>query len=160
MIQVGERIPSVTLRRIKDGGIEEVATSDYFAGRKVALIGVPGAFTPTCSQQHLPGYVDKADDFKAKGVDDIACVSVNDPFVMDAWAKSSGAGDKVTLLADGNGELTKAMGLEFDGSGAGLGLRCKRFAMLVDDGVVKALHVEDSPGALQVSGAESLLAEV
>lgn len=160
MIQVGDSVPSATLRRIRDGGIEEVATTDYFAGRRVALIGVPGAFTPTCSQQHLPGYVDKVGEFKDKGIDEVACMAVNDPFVMDEWAKASGAANKVMLLSDGNGEFTKALGLEFDGSGAGLGVRCKRFAMLVDNGVVKALHVEDSPGALQVSSADSLLADV
>ncbi|RDD63539.1 peroxiredoxin [Ferruginivarius sediminum] len=160
MIKVGDKIPSATLRRMNDSGIEEVQTSDYFAGRKIAMIGVPGAFTPTCSQQHLPGYIQKAADFKGKGVDEIACLSVNDPFVMQEWGKASGAEGKVTLLADGNGEFTKAMGLEFDGSGAGLGTRSKRFAMIVEDGVVKSLHVEDSPGALQVTGAEKLIEEV
>jgi peroxiredoxin len=160
MIKVGDKIPSATLRRMNDSGIEEVQTSDYFAGRTIAMIGVPGAFTPTCSQQHLPGYIEKATDFKSKGVDEIACLSVNDPFVMQEWSKASGAEGKVTLLADGNGEFTKAMGLEFDGSGAGLGTRSKRFAMIVEDGVVKSLHVEDSPGALQVTGAEKLIEEI
>lgn len=160
MIKVGDKIPSATLRRMNDSGIEEVQTSDYFAGRKIAMIGVPGAFTPTCSQQHLPGYIEKSADFKSKGVDEIACLSVNDPFVMQEWGKASSAEGKVTLLADGNGEFTKAMGLEFDGSGAGLGTRSKRFAMIVEDGVVKSLHVEDSPGALQVTGAEKLIEEV
>lgn len=160
MIKVGDKIPSATVRRMGDDGIEEVSTDDFFGGRKVALIGVPGAFTPTCSNQHLPGYVDKVDAFKAKGVDEIACVSVNDPFVMQEWAKATGAQGKVTLLADGNGEFTKAMGLEFDGSGAGLGVRAKRFAMVVDNGVVKSLNVEDSPGSVQVTGAEKLIEEV
>jgi len=160
MIQTGERIPEVTLKRLGDDGIEDVPTADFFKGRKVALFGVPGAYTPTCSQKHLPGFIDHAEQFKAKGVDEIACVSVNDPFVMKEWAKASGAEGKVTLLADGNGELTQAMGLAFDGSGVGLGTRCKRFSAVVDDGVVKSLHVEESPGAVNVSGAEKLLQEV
>lgn len=160
MIQVGERVPSVILKRMGENGIEDVATEEFFKGRKVALIGVPGAFTPTCSQQHLPSYVEKAGDLKAKGVDEIACLAVNDPFVMKEWAKASAVDDKVTLLSDGNAEFTKAANFEFDGSAVGLGMRCKRFSMLVDDGVVKALHVEDSPGAMEVTGADKLLAEL
>jgi len=160
MIQVGDRIPEATLRTLGDQGIEEVKTTDVFGGKKVAFIGVPGAYTPTCSNQHLPGFVDKAGQFKAKGVDEVACMAVNDPFVMKAWGESEGALGTVKLLADGNAELTKAMGLDFDGSGAGLGTRCKRFAMLVDDGVVKALHVEDSPGSVESTNADKLLAEL
>ncbi len=160
MIQTGERIPEVTLKRLGDDGIEDVPTADFFKGRKVALFGVPGAYTPTCSQKHLPGFIEHAEQFKAKGVDEVACVSVNDPFVMKEWARASGAEGKVTLLADGNAELAQAMGLDFDGSGAGLGTRCKRFSAVVDDGVVTSLHVEESPGAVNVSGAETLLREI
>lgn len=160
MIQVGDKIPEATLRMMGDQGIEEVATGDFFKGKKVALIGVPGAYTPTCSNQHLPGFVEKVKQFKDKGVDEIACMAVNDPFVMKVWGESQGVEGKATLLSDGNAELTKAMGLDFDGSGAGLGTRCKRFSMLVDDGVVKALHVEDSPGSVEVTNADKLLAEL
>ena len=160
MINVGDSLPAATLKRLGDSGIDDVATADFFAGRKVVLVGVPGAFTPTCAKEHLPGYIDAAARFKAKGVDEVACMAVNDPFVMAQWAEQSGAGGKVTLLADGNGDVTKALGLEFDGSAVGLGTRCKRFAALVEDGTVKALHVEDNPGAVNVSGAESLLKEV
>jgi len=157
MINVGDTIPAATLKRLGESGIDDVATQDFFAGRKVVLFGVPGAFTPTCAKEHLPGYVQHAGDFKAKGVDEVVCMAVNDPFVMAHWAEQSGAGGKVTLLADGNGEFTKALGLEFDGSAVGLGTRCKRFSALVEDGTVKALNVEDNPGVVNVSGAESLI---
>ena len=160
MIKVGDELPEATLRKLGRDGIDEVTTADFFKGRKVALIGVPGAYTPTCSNEHLPGFVDKAKQFQDNGVDEVACVSVNDPFVLKAWGEHSNVGDKVTLLSDGNAELTQKMGLEFDGSGAGLGTRSKRFAMLVDDGVVKALNVEDSPGSVEVTGADKLLAEL
>lgn len=160
MIKVGDKVPEGTLKRLGENGIEDVPTKELFSGRKVVLFGVPGAFTPTCSKQHLPGYVQKADAFREKGVSTIACMAVNDPFVMKAWGESESANNKVLLLSDGNAELTKAMGLEFDGSGAGLGTRSKRFAMLVDDGVVKALEVEDSPGVVERSGAEKLLEAV
>ncbi len=160
MVKVGDTIPEATLKRVGESGIEDVPTKDLFSGRKVVLFGVPGAYTPTCSQQHLPGYIQNAEAFRSKGVDAIACMAVNDPFVMKAWGASEGADNKVILLSDGNAELTKAMGLDFDGSGAGLGLRCKRFAMLVDNGVIKALQVEDSPGVVERSGAEKLLEEI
>lgn len=160
MIKVGDKLPNVTLKHMGESGIEDVEVNDYFGGRKVALIGVPGAFTPTCSQQHLPGYVQNADAFKSKGVDRIACLAVNDPFVLKEWAKHEGSDGKVDLLSDGNAEFTKAAGLDFDGSGAGLGLRSKRFAMLVEDGQVKALHVEDSPGSIETTSAEKLLSEI
>lgn len=160
MIQVGDRIPEATLRRKGEQGIEEVQTSELFGGKTVAFIGVPGAYTPTCSQRHLPGFVEKVNEFRRKGVDEIACMAVNDPFVMQVWGESQDIGDKVTLVSDGNAELTKAMGLDFDGSGAGLGTRCKRFAMLVEDGKVKSLHVEDSPGSVEVTNADKLLADL
>ncbi|HKK50023.1 MAG TPA: peroxiredoxin [Myxococcota bacterium] len=152
-ISEGEKIPSVT---VKATDMTDVSTDELFGGKKVVLFAVPGAFTPTCSNQHLPGFIEKADEIRAKGVDDIVCMSVNDAFVMDAWGKQHGAGDKVRLIADGNGELAKALGLDFDGSGVGFGLRCQRFAAIVDDGVVQKLAVEE-PMKFDVSSAESIL---
>ena len=157
-IKVGDRLPEANLTKMTEAGPEAVGP-DYFKGRKVALFAVPGAFTPTCSAKHLPGFVEKADDIKAKGVDEIACVSVNDAFVMGAWGKSSGAEGKITMLADGNGDFAKAVGLELDGSKFGMGKRSQRYAMLVDDGVVKALDVE-APGEFRVSSAEHLLGQL
>ena len=157
-IKVGDRLPETTLTKVTEGGPEPVG-ADYFKGRKVALFAVPGAFTPTCSAKHLPGFIDKAGDIKGRGVDEIACVSVNDAFVMAAWGKSSGAEGKVTMLADGNGDFAKALGLEMDGSKFGMGTRSQRYAMLVDDGVVKALDVE-APGEFRVSSAEHLLGQL
>ena len=150
-------IPSITLKRLGDSGMEDLNIADYLQGKTVILFGVPGAFTPACDQQHLPGYIANADKIKAQGVDEILCLSVNDPFVMGHWAESSGANDKVTLIPDGNGELTKAMGLDFDGSGFGLGVRCKRFSAIIKDGIVQSLDIEDSPGELNVSTAESCM---
>ena len=155
-IKVGDKLPSATLVKATENGPDQVSTEDFFAGRKVALFAVPGAFTPTCSAKHMPGYVDNADALKAKGVDEIACVSVNDAFVMDAWGKASNAGDKVTLLADGNGQFAKELGLEMDGSKFGMGTRSQRYSMVVNDGVVEALNVE-GPGEFKVSSAEHLL---
>jgi peroxiredoxin len=137
--------------------MEEVSTTAFFGDRKVVLFSVPGAFTPTCSAQHLPGFVQNADAIKAKGVDEIVCIAVNDAFVMDAWAKSQNTGSSVTLLADGNGEFTRALGLGLDGSGFGLGQRGQRFAMVVEDGTITHLAVE-APGAFEVSSAERILA--
>ncbi|MDP1026324.1 peroxiredoxin [Sphingomonas sp. KR1UV-12] len=155
-ISVGDRIPSSTLVKVTPDGPDQVDTASYFAGRTVALFAVPGAYTPTCSAKHLPGFVAQADALKAKGVDEIACTAVNDAFVLDAWSKSSGA-DGVTMLADGNGDFAKALGLTMDGSKFGMGTRSQRYAMLVEDGVVKQLHVE-APGEFKVSTAENLLA--
>lgn len=155
-IKVGDKLPSATLVKATENGPDQVSTDDFFAGRKVALFAVPGAFTPTCSAKHMPGYIDNADALKAKGVDEIACVSVNDAFVMDAWGKASNAGDKVTLLADGNGQFAKELGLEMDGSKFGMGTRSQRYSMVVNDGVVEALNVE-GPGEFKVSSAEHLL---
>lgn len=157
-IKVGDRLPSTTFIKPTDDGPQPVNSDEYFAGRKVALFSVPGAFTPTCSAKHLPGYVEKAGELKAKGVDEIACTAVNDPFVMGAWRKSADAGD-VTMLSDGNGEFAKAVGLEMDGSKFGLGTRGQRFSMLVNDGVVEQLHVE-APGEFKVSSAEHLIANL
>lgn len=155
-IKVGDKLPSATLVKATENGPDQVSTDDFFAGRKVALFAVPGAFTPTCSAKHMPGYVDNAEALKAKGVDEIACVSVNDAFVMDAWGKASNAGDKITLLADGNGQFAKELGLEMDGSKFGMGTRSQRYSMVVNDGVVESLNVE-APGEFKVSSAEHLL---
>ncbi|MFD1612258.1 peroxiredoxin [Sphingomonas tabacisoli] len=155
-IQVGDKLPSATLIKATADGPDAVQTDEYFAGRKVALFSVPGAFTPTCSARHLPGFIDKIDELKAKGVDEVACTAVNDAFVMAAWAKSSGAEGKVTMLADGSGAFAKALGLDADFSKFGMGTRGQRFSMIVDDGVVKELNVEQ-PGEFKVSSAEYLL---
>jgi peroxiredoxin len=157
-INVGDKIPSSTLVKATADGPDQVSTDDFFAGRTVALFAVPGAFTPTCSAKHLPGYVEKSDALKEKGVDEIACVSVNDAFVMGAWGKSAGA-DGITMLADGNGDFAQAVGLTMDGSKFGMGQRSQRYSMLVEDGVVKQLNVE-APGEFKVSSAEHLLSEI
>ncbi|MDC1295760.1 MAG: peroxiredoxin [Myxococcota bacterium] len=153
-ISEGEKIPAVT---VKNTDMSDVTTDELFGGKKVVLFAVPGAFTPTCSNQHLPGYVENADALKAKGVDEIICLSVNDAFVMGAWGEDRGTGDKVRMIADGNGDLTKALGLEMDGSGIGFGLRCQRFAAIIDDGTVTKLAVE-APGKFEVSAADAILA--
>jgi peroxiredoxin len=158
-IKVGDRIPSMTLTKAGPGGPEPVDTDSFFAGRKVALFSVPGAFTPTCSARHLPGYVEKADELKAKGVDEIACVSVNDAFVMQAWGAQAGAEGKVTMLADGNGDFAEAVGLTMDGSKFGMGKRGQRWSAIVEDRVVKELNVEE-PGAFSVSGADYVLGQL
>lgn len=158
-IQVGDRIPSFTLHKATAEGPQPVDTDSFFAGRKVALFSVPGAFTPTCSARHLPGFVERADEFRDKGVDEIACVAVNDAFVLQAWAQQSGAEGKVTMLADGNGDFSRALGLTMDGSKFGLGMRGSRWSAIVDDGVVKELNVEE-PGAFKVSSAEFMLAQL
>jgi glutaredoxin/glutathione-dependent peroxiredoxin len=158
-IKVGDKIPSATLMQMKDGGPKPVKTDDLFAGKKVVVFALPGAFTPTCSAKHLPGFVQNADAIKAKGVDAIACVSVNDAFVMGAWGDQQKVGDKIMMLGDGNGDLTRALGLEMDGSRFGMGKRSQRFAMIVDDGVVKELNVEE-PGAFAVSSAEHVLKQL
>ena len=155
-IKVGDKVPAATLKYLSPEGPKEISTDELFRGKKVALFAVPGAFTPPCSQRHLPGYVEKAGDLKAKGVDQIACVSVNDAFVMGAWGKAQNAGDKVLMLADGSGDFTRELGLELDARKAGLGMRSQRYSMLVDNGVVKALNVE-KPGQFDVSSAESML---
>jgi peroxiredoxin len=157
-LAVGSRVPHAAFKIMTDTGPSELTTEQLFNGKKVVLFGVPGAFTPTCHNMHLPGFVKHADDFKAKGVDTIACTSVNDVFVMDAWSKASASGPNVMFLADGNGDFAKAAGLEMDGAAIGFGTRSKRYAMLVEDGVVKALHIEDRPGSADVSSAERLLA--
>ena len=158
-IQVGDTFPEATLMHMTEKGPAPISTKELFAGKKVVLFGVPGAFTPTCSNQHLPGYIKDAEALKAKGVDLIACVSVNDPFVMDAWGKAQGATGKVMMLADGNGELARKLGLEMDGSKFGLGQRNKRFSMILEKGTVKELNVE-APGEFKVSSAESTICQL
>ena len=156
-IQVGEKMPSGVFGVMTDAGPGAISTDELFAGKKVVLVSVPGAFTPTCSANHLPGFVDHASEISAKGVDTIACMAVNDVFVMDAWGKDRSVGDKVLMLADGNGEYAKALDLEMDGTGFGMGMRGQRFAIVVDDGVATHVAVEE-PGQFEVSKAESVLA--
>ena len=155
-IKSGEKMPSGTFAVMTDSGPGAMSTEDLFSGKKVVLVSVPGAFTPTCSMNHLPGFVDKAADLRAKGVDTIACMAVNDVLVMDAWGKDRATGDDVVMLADGNGEYSKALGLDFDASGFGMGIRGQRFAIVVDDGIATHVAVE-APGQLDVSKAESIL---
>jgi len=158
-IKVGDRVPEATFTTFGPEGPRPVTTDELFKGRKVALFAVPGAFTPTCSAKHLPGFVQHAAALKAKGVDAIACVSVNDVFVMKAWGENQGVGDNVLMLADGNGAFTRAIGLELDGSRFGMGTRSQRYSMIVDDGVVKELNVE-AGGEYRVSSAEYMLAQL
>ena len=159
MIKVGDKIPSTKLKHMTANGPAEISTDELFGGKKVVLFSVPGAFTPTCSARHLPSYVEKAEELKAKGVDEIACVAVNDAFVMQAWGESAGAEGKVTMLADGNGDFAEALGLTMDGSKFGMGKRGSRWSAIVDDGVVRELNVE-APGAYSVSGAEFMLEQL
>jgi glutaredoxin/glutathione-dependent peroxiredoxin len=158
-IKVGDKLPDATFKMMKDGKPTDVTTADLTAGKTVALFAVPGAFTPTCSARHLPGYKDMASDIRAKGVDTIACVSVNDVFVMSAWGKDQQVGDDVLMLADGNGAFAKTVGLEMDGTGFGMGTRSKRYSMIVEDGVVKQLNVE-AGGEFKVSAADYLLGQL
>lgn len=158
-ISPGDRLPDTKFGIMTADGPSQISTADAFAGKTVALFAVPGAFTPTCSAKHLPGFVQKAEELKAKGVDAIACTSVNDVFVMGAWGKDQGAGEDVMMLADGNGEFAKAVGLTMDGSGFGMGTRSQRYSMLVEDGVVKQLNVEQ-PGDFRVSTAEHMLTQL
>ena len=154
-IQEGDKLPEATMHIIQDGRPTPVSTGDLFAGKKVVVFAVPGAFTPTCSQAHLPGYVVNADAIKAKGVDSIVCLSVNDAFVMDCWGQDRNA-EEILMVGDGNGDLTRAIGLEMDGSGFGLGTRSQRYAMIVEDGTVTKLALEE-PGQFEVSKAEAIL---
>jgi len=159
-IKVGDTLPSATFRVMTADGPKPKTSDEVFKGKKVALFAVPGAFTPTCNNLHLPGFLKNLDAFKAKGVDAVAVISVNDPFVMKEWAKASGADGKIDFLADGNAEFTKAVGMDFDGAGAGLGVRSKRYSMFVDNGTVKQLNVEDAPGKCDISGGEALLGQI
>ena len=158
-ISAGDKMPSGAFGVMTDSGPGAISTDDLFSGKKVVLVSVPGAFTPTCSMNHLPGFVDQAAALKAKGVDTIACMAVNDVFVMDAWGKDRGVGDDVVMLADGNGEYAKALGLEMDGTAFGMGMRGQRFAIVVDDGVATHVAVED-PGQFEVSKAQAILEQL
>ena len=159
MIKIGDRMPAGSFTRMTKDGPQKLSTDDLFKGKTVVLFSVPGAFTPTCDARHLPGFVDHADAIKAKGVDTIACMAVNDVFVMNAWGKHANVGDKVMMLADGNADYAKALGLELDASGFGMGTRGQRFALVVKDGVVKQLHVE-KPGEFKVSAADFILSQL
>lgn len=156
-IAVGDQLPDVEVFTLSQDGPTVTSSGEHFKGRKVVLIGVPGAYTGTCHLKHLPGFVENADAFKAKGVDEIICVSVNDAFVQNAWKDSLGADGKITFLSDGNAEFTKAMGLDFDGSGMGLGTRSRRYALVAEDGVVKTILIEASPGEAHASSAEKIM---
>jgi peroxiredoxin len=156
-IKIGDSLPEATFRLITSDGPRPVTTGEFFKGKKVVLFGLPGAFTPTCHKNHLPGFIANEAAIKAKGIDAIAMTSVNDPHVLSAWSKATGSDGKIEFLADGNADFAKAAGLEFDASAGGLGLRSKRYSMLVDNGVVKSLNVEDSPGKADISGADQLL---
>ena len=153
-IKTGDKIPSVTLKQLTASGMQDLSTDSVFGNKKVVLFAVPGAFTPTCSAKHLPGFVQHLKDFKAQGIE-VVCMAVNDPFVMKAWS-DAGKADGITMLADGNATFTKALGLEMDGSGYGLGTRCQRFALYAENGIVKSLSVEKA-GAFEVSSAEAML---
>ena len=157
-IAVGDKLPDVKMVKATQDGPDAVQSADYFAGKRIALFSVPGAFTPTCSAKHLPGFVEKAAELKAKGIDEIACTAVNDPFVLGAWSKSGDAAD-ITMLADGNGDFAEALGLTMDGSAYGLGKRGQRFSMVINDGTVEQLHVE-GPGEFKVSSAEYMLEQL
>jgi glutaredoxin/glutathione-dependent peroxiredoxin len=158
-IQAGDKIPSVVFTEMTEGGPAPVSSDEFFAGKKVALFSVPGAYTPTCSAKHLPGFVEHADALKAKGIDVIACTAVNDAFVMGAWGKANGVDGKITMLADGNGDFAKAVDLVMDGSKFGMGTRGQRFALVVNNGVVEQVHVE-APGEFRVSAAEYILEQL
>jgi peroxiredoxin len=158
-VAVGDKVPAAVLMKMTEAGPAPITTEALFGGRTVALFSVPGAFTPTCSAKHLPGFITHADEIKARGIDEIVCISVNDVFVMGAWGKNANVGENVTMLADGNGDFVKALGLTMDGSKFGMGLRGQRFSMLVKDGKVAALNIEE-PGAFKVSSAEHLLEQL
>lgn len=160
MISVGEKLPEATLKTMTADGAKDMSVSEIFDGKKVVLFGVPGAFTPTCSNNHLPGYLENNDAILSKGVDTIAVVSVNDHFVMGAWARFTGGEGRLLYLADGNGDFTRAAGLEMDASGGGLGMRCKRFSMIVENRTVTALNIEDMPGKAVESGAAKILEQL
>lgn len=158
-IKVGDKIPSVQLQQMTNGSPESISSDSLFKGKRVALFAVPGAFTPTCSAKHLPGFVSEAETLKAKGIDEIVCISVNDAFVMDAWGNSQNVDGKVKMVADGNGAFANALGLDLDASKFGMGQRSKRYSMVVDDGVVQVLNVEE-PGAFSVSSVEHMLQQL
>ena len=159
-IEVGQKLPQATFHVLTEDGVQPRTTDEVFAGKKVVLFAVPGAFTPTCHKNHLPGYLDNYDVLKSKGFDAIAVTSTNDAFVLDAWAKATGASGRIELLADGNGDFAKAIGLSLDGSARGMGIRSQRYSMVVDNGVVTRLAVEEAPGKADISGAAALLKDL
>lgn len=159
-IKVGDQLPAVTFRVATEDGPVPKSTDEIFKNKKVVLFAVPGAFTPTCHKNHLPSFIARADEFFAKGITTIAVTAVNDPFVLAAWEKASNAGGKIVFLSDGNAEFAKALGLDFDASAAGLGVRSKRYSMIVEDGVVKTLNIEETPGKADVSSAAAMLAQL
>jgi peroxiredoxin len=159
-IKEGDKLPEVTLHHMTENGPTPITTSELFGGKKSVLFAVPGAFTPGCSMQHLPGFVNNSDEILSKGVDQIVCLSVNDSFVMDAWGKDKGTGDKILMLGDGNGDFTEATGLTMDGSGFGLGSRSLRYSMIVDDNSVTKLNLESNPGEIAESSAENILEQL
>ena len=159
-ISAGDKVPSVNFKMLTADGLSDVSSDDYFGGKKTALFAVPGAYTPTCSAKHVPSFLAQADALKAKGVDQIACVSVNDAFVMKAWGEDTGAGGTIDMLADGNGEFARATGLTLDARGFGLGERTTRFSMIVDDGKITTLNVEENPTEMVVSSAEHMLSQL
>lgn len=156
-LSAGDRLPEANFKIMTGDGPSDMSTNDVFSGKKVVVFAVPGAFTPTCQALHVPNFLGSLAAFKEKGVDTVACIAVNDPFVMDAWAKKTAADGKILFLSDSNAEFTKALGVDFDASAAGLGIRSKRYAMLVEDGVVKALNIEEAKGVVEVSSAENIL---
>ena len=158
-LAIGDKIPSVDLNIMTEDGPGGISTDDLFAGKTVAMFGLPGAFTRTCSARHLPGFVDNSEALKEKGIDDIVCISVNDPFVMDAWARAQDVGDKVLMIADGSAKFARAAGLDADMSAKGFGVRCRRFSMVVEDGTVKSLNIDD-PGSFEVTSAEVMLGQL
>jgi peroxiredoxin len=159
-IKVGDKVPESTLMRMTDSGPAPITTGDLFKGKKTAVFGLPGAFTPTCSAKHVPSYLNSADKLKAKGIEQIVCLSVNDAFVMNAWGKDQKVGDKILMAGDGSADLTKKLGLELDLTARGMGTRCRRFSMVVEDGVVKQINIEPNPGGMEVSDAETMLKQL
>jgi peroxiredoxin len=159
-IKIGDTIPTVTLKRLGANGMEDVVTTDYFKGKKIVLFATPGAFTPSCAQKHLPGYVNNADAIKSQGVDEIICLSVNDPFVMRHWGESANVNGKVTMLPDGNAQFVEALGLTMDGSGFGLGKRAQRFSMVIENNIVTDLAVEEAASNVELSGAEACMVKL
>lgn len=159
-VKAGDKIPQATLMHMSDAGPAPISTDDLFSGKTVAMFALPGAFTPTCSNQHLPGFIEKSEELRAAGVDTIVCLSVNDAFVMDAWGKQQNATGKVMMVGDGNGDLTEKLGLTMDGTGFGMGTRSLRYSMIVRDGVIETLNLEGNPGQAVDSGAENLLSQL